>query len=480
MSIYASKNTREVLSAHVLQLSFQPNKQILEDTDLFCYQGKITYVSGPNGCGKTSLLLCSLGIYPYLRGGTFKGSVYFLEGNRKIVLSEHTISKLHTKSLFIGQDPDTCIIAPTVIEELVFISVVRGKSWKSSIDQCINLAESTGLSDLLFRKISTLSQGQKQLVSALGAALSNAEIAFFDEPFSMLDSSACNALSKALSKLALSGCSIVLTGVHGDTKITKNNFIEISVHDDIRSNIYENSLPSKVSLDYAIEKTNVKLLDNLVVSLSEKIDLELIGLEFWYGNEWSIGPKSQVFQNGNIYLLYGANGCGKSTLLRLISGIQKLKRGKILLNGIDVFSRNMRPNKISYVPQNPEHGIISQTILEELLLNYRLLNQSHQGTEQLIALWNEIWDSEIPLDKNPRTLSYGQKKILSILSTGFLSDLVVIDEPFVGLDIKRIAWVTALLDYLREKGKIIIISGHSPSYLNLCLTPINLDKNNES
>jgi energy-coupling factor transport system ATP-binding protein len=379
--------------------------------------------------------------------------------------------------MYVGQDPDTCLLAPTVLEELAFHSIIRGRAWNEALKLGISLAEEAGISKLLFRRITTLSQGEKQLVTALSVAASNALLAVFDEPFSMLDTIAFDVLCRALSRLSQRGCSLVITGIPSGWGEHKHETLNIQIVDDLRSIISAQNIAPASTLIQEGDGVNLESFNQLFTPLNHLATLNLEEVGYWYEDEWSLSPQSHSFYGGDIVLFFGPNGCGKSTLLRLIAGIQKPRKGSIHLDGIDVKSKGMRPLKIAYVPQNPEHAVLAYTVRDELLLNCRGSKQPQERNEQILSLWQRIWSPESPLERNPRSLSFGQKKMLSIVASGFLADLIIIDEPFLGLDFRRTAWLTLLLECLRRNGRIVILSGHSAQLPNLNAKPICLELN---
>lgn len=464
----------ETLFAHIDHFSFAPEKPILMNIELHFSQGKVLYISGPNGSGKTTLLLCSLGVYPYLRGGNFKGHILFLNNGCMTSLTEDTLSNLHRQSIYVSQDPEASLFTATVLDELILYLTARGQEYNKALKQIRLLAEKTGLSQILFRRIISLSEGEKQLVGALTASIANAQLVFLDEPFSMLDRESADILRRALSHLIERGCSLAITQIPAENLNGQQKNIILRSADYI-------DLPSNYG-DY-FSATCLPLLNNILASrcldqLAESIDyvpvLELDEIEYWYDHEWSIIPQSHTIYGGNIVLFYGPNGSGKSTLLRLIGGIHKPRKGAITLNNCEVTAKNMRPNRISYVPQNPEHSILAESIEDEFALNYKMIDQPEKRIAVLRSLWLNIWGPEVSLNMNPRFLSYGQKKLLSILSAGLAADAIIIDEPFLGLDSVRIAWVIAILETLRRNGRIVVVSGYDAEMPGLNTLPFKL------
>lgn len=155
----------------------------------------------------------------------------------------------------------------------------------------------------------------------------------------------------------------------------------------------------------------------------------------------------KISENSKL-LIIGKNGSGKSTLVKLITSYIKPSSGKILKN----------IKKISYLEEAPLLPMNLNVLefikmiaaIKESLINYELLN---------------IF--KIPLNKNIKELSKGNKQKLAILIT-FIgnSDLVILDEPLNGLDEEAIK---AFIDFVNHYEKAIIIITHYPKLYQMSL-----------
>ncbi|WP_066632959.1 ABC transporter ATP-binding protein [Labilibacter marinus] len=155
-----------------------------------------------------------------------------------------------------------------------------------------------------------------------------------------------------------------------------------------------------------------------------------------------------------IHAIVGLNGAGKTTLLNTIYGLKKQEEGKVLFNGSDLNKKS-----VSYLVS--ENFFYSNITAREYL---SLFKNIHFDIEK----WNALF--KLPLDKLVDTYSTGMKKKLAIL--GSLKQdkaIMILDEPFNGLDIETCRIIRSILLKLKEKGKTIIITSHIIETLtNLC------------
>jgi ABC-2 type transport system ATP-binding protein len=158
---------------------------------------------------------------------------------------------------------------------------------------------------------------------------------------------------------------------------------------------------------------------------------------------------------GKITGLLGPSGCGKSTLMRAIVGVQIVEAGAVAVLGEDAGSPSLRP-RVGYVTQAPSvYGDLS--VRENLEFFARVLDAPPGRVEQVI--------STVALDAHvgseARNLSGGQRSRVS-LATALLGDpdLLVLDEPTVGLDpvLRRELWQA--FESLSAAGKTLLVSSH--------------------
>ena len=160
---------------------------------------------------------------------------------------------------------------------------------------------------------------------------------------------------------------------------------------------------------------------------------------------------------GNIYGFIGRNGSGKSVLLKLICSFYEPTSGKILFDGKDIFSSAEFPPRTRALIEKPNF-LPDLTGKENLML---LANIQHLITETEV---DEILEKVLLSDdkhKKYHKYSLGMKQKLGIAQVLMEHpEVIILDEPFNGLDDDSIKQIRTLLLEEKKKGKLIIIATH--------------------
>jgi len=159
-------------------------------------------------------------------------------------------------------------------------------------------------------------------------------------------------------------------------------------------------------------------------------------------------------KDSGIYCLLGRNGAGKTTMLKCLSGHINATSGEIYVNEKRVNTLNMPPN-ISFIEAQ---GKLYDFKIKDLIKYSANLNDSFDRSfaESIAAKF------KLDLKKRYRQLSFGMKTMVStLLSLASNSDIIILDEPVLGLDaIVRDRFYKLLQESLSEKPRIIIVSTH--------------------
>ncbi|MDX1976857.1 MAG: metal ABC transporter ATP-binding protein [Pseudanabaenaceae cyanobacterium bins.68] len=170
-------------------------------------------------------------------------------------------------------------------------------------------------------------------------------------------------------------------------------------------------------------------------------------------------------KTGTICGLVGMNGAGKSTLFKAIMGFVPAKSGRILIQGLSVRQAQNR-HLVSYVPQTEEVDWQFPVSVAEVVMMGRYgelnwLRQPRSSDRQIVQQsleQVEMWDYR---DRQIGELSGGQKKrTFFARAIAQNASILLLDEPFAGVDIKTERLLIELLLSLRELGHTILISTH--------------------
>lgn len=192
-----------------------------------------------------------------------------------------------------------------------------------------------------------------------------------------------------------------------------------------------------------------------------------------FGEQFVVNDISYNFYSGNIYGIYGRNGSGKSVFLKMICGLYVPTSGEILYDSENLNKKNQYPENIRALIETP-------AFFPDLT--------GFENLKVLSKIQNLISDSEIcetlddvnltnEKDKKYGKYSLGMKQKLGIAQAIMENpEVIVLDEPFNGIERASVTKISAILKQKRSENKMVIISSHIKEDLeNLCDTIIYFD-----
>jgi len=187
--------------------------------------------------------------------------------------------------------------------------------------------------------------------------------------------------------------------------------------------------------------------------------LQLHNLKKYYATQKAVDDISFDIEQGNIFGLLGPNGAGKTTLLRMITGIFYPDSGSITFDG-----RPFEPAndiiKIGYMPE--ERGLYKKMkIGEQALYLAQLKGLSKADAMQKIKFWFKRLEMESWWNKKVEDLSKGMSQKLQFVTTVLHEPkLIILDEPFSGLDPVNANLIKDEIYGLAQRGSTVIFSTH--------------------
>ena len=187
--------------------------------------------------------------------------------------------------------------------------------------------------------------------------------------------------------------------------------------------------------------------------------LELQNLKKYFATQKAVDNISFTIKEGSIFGLLGPNGAGKTTLLRMITGIFYPDEGNIIFNGKE-FDPIKDVGNIGYMPE--ERGLYKKMkIGEQALYLAQLKGLSKADAMQKIKAWFVKFEMESWWNKKVEDLSKGMSQKLQFVTTVLHEPkLIILDEPFSGLDPVNANLIKDEIYNLAKKGSTIIFSTH--------------------
>jgi ABC-2 type transport system ATP-binding protein len=177
-----------------------------------------------------------------------------------------------------------------------------------------------------------------------------------------------------------------------------------------------------------------------------------------YGDYLAVNHVSLEVQKGSVFGMLGPNGAGKTSLIRMITTITAPDSGSIFLDGHKLHDRS--PEQIGYMPE--ERGLYKKMkVGEQLLYLGQLKGLTKAQAQQEIDMWLTKFDIKDWWNKKVEDLSKGmQQKIQFIATVLHKPKLLILDEPFTGLDPINTNLIKEVIGELNAAGTSIIFSTH--------------------
>lgn len=189
--------------------------------------------------------------------------------------------------------------------------------------------------------------------------------------------------------------------------------------------------------------------------------IECVNLSKSYGNVKALDNLTITVEGGQIYGLIGPNGAGKTTTIKLIVGLIQPSSGRILINGIDMSVDPLAAKRfIGYIPDEP---FLYERLTPSELMDFK--GSLHDMTQKEIDGKKEGLLELVGMADYRNDLvegfSLGMKQRIAIATALLPSpDVVIVDEPLVGLDPKGMKRVKEIFVDLARQGKTVFVSTH--------------------
>lgn len=189
--------------------------------------------------------------------------------------------------------------------------------------------------------------------------------------------------------------------------------------------------------------------------------LTITGFSKTYGDTKAVSDLSLEIKSGEIYGFIGHNGAGKTTTLKAVAGILQFEEGEIMIGGKSIRKDPLACKKmIAYIPDNPD--------LYEYMTGIQYLNfiadifeVSEQERNERIHKYADLFELTKDLGQPISAYSHGMKQKLAVISAWVHEPrLIIMDEPFVGLDPKAAHLLKEMMREFCDNGGAIFFSTH--------------------
>ncbi len=417
-------------------------------------RGGVCWLLGHNGSGKSSLGLALAGMLPGIVPGIRKGYLR-VHGRDPAMLTPLERIEL---SGFILQDPSSQLCTLTVESEIALLLENKNECREEISRRTSLILDQFGISHLANRDILTLSGGEKQLVALASTALAPPQVLVLDEPCAYLDDRNRKLVLQIVSRMKneIPGMTLIIIEHRTDGLPASDCILLLNSEGKVTS------VNESVEWDRDFPTISGRKTDG------NPVVLRITDLHFRYSGKpylpLLLNGLNLTVHRGEITVLKGINGSGKSTLLHLIAGAlcERVKSGLKAESGTIEFipsaDQDIHETPIMLVPQNPEHLFISSSVQAELFT-------ACKGNEETICEVMKRFDLMELNDRNPYTLSTGQKRRLNLAVASVIpAQIVLMDEPTFGLDSPGVCELIRLMEQLRDQGKTLLVATHDDSF----------------
>ncbi|MGY5861316.1 MAG: ATP-binding cassette domain-containing protein [Candidatus Thorarchaeota archaeon] len=436
-----------MLEVRDVSFSYDNENTILDSVNLQIRRGEISVITGPTGSGKSTLALVLAGFIPRVIEGTFTGSL-LIDGEN---VARNPISEIARKVALVQQDPESQISTLLVSDEVAFGPEnysLESSEIQKRVEVALNAVESSHLAN---RPTYALSGGEKQRITIASMLSGKPNFLLLDEPSASLDPKGIQQLRKTLLGLKNTGYGILCIEHRLETILPiADRVLQLS-----ESEISKWSGKTSSMVTTPVE--HLQRPDSAEPLLIAK------GVSYSYGTINAVRNVTLSVYPGEIIALMGDNGSGKSTLVSLLAGLLHSTVGATYIDGVPSIEMTAQDvaARVAVVFQNPNHQIFERTVQREQYLVFDVVDSLDEFPSERVEevlLTAGLADLK---ERNPFSLSHGQKRRLNVSSVTVHEPLVYLfDEPFIGQDERGRSFITQTIRKQSESGGAAILVTH--------------------
>ncbi len=444
--------------------------------------GEALLCTGRSGCGKSTLTRLVNGLAPHFLRGTLQGEVR-VAGQNTLDTDPAALAG-HVGTLF--QDPERQFFALTVGDELALSLQWRGGRADEITPATAEAAALLGIEDLLEHTIFGLSEGQKQKVALAALLAARPGLLVLDEPSANLDPESTAELARTLLALKKRGIALFIVDhrLHWLRDLADRVLVldagSIAAQGDFAL-LEDAGLRARHGLR-AVDVPDAR--ESLPESSPESADAAFFACEdisFAYPKGAPVFDGLDLsFAPGKVVALLGENGAGKTTLARLLTGLERPRRGRVAAGG-----KTPRPRELArhtqVVLQNAGHQLRMGSVAAELrdAAAGAVPDSEREGA---VRLHLEQYGLTHLTERHPQSLSGGEQQRLAVACAAVRRPrMLILDEPTSGLDGESMRRMAESMRRAAEAGACLLVITHDLELMDrVCTEKIVLRKRMET
>ncbi|SDP30175.1 ATP-binding cassette domain-containing protein [Desulforhopalus singaporensis] len=420
----------------------------LQDISFSVGPGECHLVEGVTGAGKTTLLLAIRGLLP---SGSLSGNIHFHRKNRKTLGGPGLVL----------QNPKTQLLRESLGAEIAF----GLENHCVSPDDMVRLVRTNlghaGLYRPLDYPVDALSMGQQYRICLAGQLAMEPELIMFDEPVAQLDPRGVRFILDTITRLKKSGRSVLICEHRSDIiapvadRMWRLGCDGILAPAEVGRPVWSGGCFS--GRREGGDGPAAGLKDDRVIRV------ESVKLGGEYGTLELDGVRIDAARGERIALC-GPNGSGKTTLIRIVAGLIRPVSGRVEVLGKKSSVHDLR-GKVGVLFQDPARQLFETTVFKEVAFAATRIGMDDDKTSEWVLFLLESLGLGNLLDASPHGLSYGQKHLVGLASVlAMRPEVVLLDDPFAGLDHASRTRVALLLaDLSSTGGMTVLYTTHDPA-----------------
>lgn len=465
--------TGTILRAEAVSKRY-PGVQALDGVDFELKKGEVQALVGQNGAGKSTFIEIIAGsVQPDSGRISLDGKEY--QSFDPSLSIDNGIQTVHQENQLVEE--------LTVAENIFLYNLPETRLGFVNLSTCVeyadNLLQDLGIEIKSDRKLNDLTFVERKLVSVAKAFSRQAKVLILDEPTASLDDNGKKILFKIIRRFTEKGLSIIYIShnlgeifeVCDRVTVFKDGKL-VNTHDinDIEMNtIVQEMIGRESSTLYVRDMDTVR----------EK-GIEDLRIED-YHREGVVSHVSFTVNRGEIFGLGGLVGSGRTELARMIFGLDEKERGKLFFKGKEITPHSpndaIRKGIGLLTEDRKDDGLVMGRPIFENISVVHFAKNRRNGWLQLQDEQRQVEEISDKLDiKTPSVSQFvmnlsggNQQKVVMAKWLFAESEVIIFDEPTVGVDVGSKSEIYRLIDELAGQGKVIImISSDNPELISIC------------